>query len=252
MNCELWQDKIDAFVDAELAADEVRSFDEHLRSCPACAQETFARQRLKAETRLAGQRYVPSAEFADRIAQSVAPKRRRSLVWMPAFVSALAILLLTILIGFNWRERTLQQETVALLVNQLADQHVSTLASDHPVDVISTDRHTVKPWFAGKVPFSVDIPNLEGTGFELVGGRLTYVRQTPAAQLIFSTRKHRISVFMVREGAEVAALGNDQAPIRRAGFNTQTWVEDGVRYFAISDVNPQDIHRLCDLLKSES
>ena len=88
MNCELWQDKIDAFVDAELAADEVRSFDEHLRSCPACAQETFARQRLKAETRLAGQRYVPSAEFADRIAQSVAPKRRRSLVWMPAFVSA--------------------------------------------------------------------------------------------------------------------------------------------------------------------
>ena len=252
MNCELWQDKIDAFVDAELSADEARSFDEHLRSCPACAQETFARQRLKAETRLAGQRYVPTAEFAEQVAQRIAPKRKRSVVWMPALASAAAVLLLAIFVGVAWHERSNQQEVGAQLVNQLVDQHVTTLASDHPVDVVSTDRHTVKPWFAGKVPFSVDIPNLEGTGFELIGGRLTYVRQTPAAQLIFGTRKHRISVFMVREGREVAALGNDSSPVRREGFNTQTWVEDGIRYFAISDVNAQDIHRLCDLLKTES
>jgi anti-sigma factor RsiW len=252
MNCELWQDKIDAFVDAELSADEARGFDEHLRSCPACAQETYARQRLKAETRLAGHRYVPSAEFAEQIAHRFSPTRKRSFVWMPTLTAAAAVLLLAIFVGVAWRERSSQQEVSAQLVNQLVDQHVATLASDHPVDVVSTDRHTVKPWFAGKVPFSVDIPNLEGTGFELIGGRLTYVRQTPAAQLIFGTRKHRISVFMVREGREVASLGNDSSPVRREGFNTQTWVEDGIRYFAISDVNAQDIHRLCDLLKSES
>jgi anti-sigma factor RsiW len=252
MNCELWQDKIDAFVDAELAADEARNFDEHLRSCTACAQETFARQRLKAETRLAGQRYVPRPEFAEQVAQRIAPQRKRSFVWMPALASAAAVLLLAIFVGVTWRERSSQQEVSAQLVNQFVDQHVASLASDHPVDVVSTDRHTVKPWFAGKVPFSVDIPSLENTGFELLGGRLTYVRQTPTAQLIFGTRKHRISVFIVREGKEIAALGNDSSPVRRQGFNTQTWVEDGIRYFAISDVNPQDIHRLCDLLKSES
>jgi anti-sigma factor RsiW len=248
MNCELWQDKIDAFVDAELSADEARRFDQHLRSCTACAQETFVRQRLKAETRLAGQRYVPSAEFSERLTTRLAPQRKKTRVWILALASALAVLLLTTFIGLGWRERALQQEAVA----QLVDQHVTMLASDHPVDVISTDAHTVKPWFAGKVPFSVEIPNLEGTGFELIGGRLTYLRQTPAAQLIFGVRKHRISVFMVREGREVSALGNDSAPVRRAGFNTQTWVEDGIRYFAISDVGPQDIHRLCDLLKAES
>jgi anti-sigma factor RsiW len=115
--------------------------------------------------------------------------------------------------------------------------------------VLSSDSHTVKPWFAGKVPFSVDMPNLSGTDFELVGGRLTYVQQVPAAQLVFGIRKHRISVFMLRDGAAVATLGNDTAPVRRTGFNTQTWVEDGVRYFAISDVNPADIRKLCDLLK---
>jgi anti-sigma factor RsiW len=248
MNCELWQDMIDAFVDSELAADEARSFDQHLRSCPACAQETFARQRLKAETRLAGQRYVPSAEFSERLTKRISPRRQKIFVWRPALTSAVAVLLLAVFVGFGWRERTLQQQEVA----QLVDQHVTTLASDHPVDVISTDAHTVKPWFAGKVPFSVDIPKLEGSGFELVGGRLIYLRQTPAAQLIFGVRKHRISVFMVREGREVSALGNDSAPVRRGGFNTQTWVEDGIRYFAISDVDPRDIHRLCDLLKSES
>jgi anti-sigma factor RsiW len=248
MNCELWQDKIDAFVDSELPADEARHFDQHLRSCPACAQETFARQRLKAETRLAGQRYTPSAEFSERLAKRLAPRRKRSFIWIPALASATAVLLLAVFIGFGWRERTLQQQEVA----QLVAQHVTTLASDHPVDVISTDAHTVKPWFAGKVPFSVDIPNLEGTGFELVGGRLVYLRQTPAAQLIFGVRKHRISVFMVREGREVSALGNDSAPVRRGGFNTQTWVEDGIRYFAISDVSPQDVRQLCDLLKTAS
>lgn len=248
MNCELWQDKIDAFVDSELPADEARHFDQHLRACPACAQETFARQRLKAETRLAGQRYIPSTEFSERLAQRLAPRRKRAFIWIPALASAAAVLLLAVFIGFGWRERTLQQQEVA----QLVDQHVTTLASDHPVDVVSTDAHTVKPWFAGKVPFSVDVPNLSGTSFELLGGRVVYLRQMPAAHLIFGVRKHRISVFMVREGREVSALGNDEAPVRRGGFNTQTWAEDGIRYFAISDVSPQDIRQLCDLLKTAS
>jgi len=247
MNCELWQDKIDAFVDRELGPEETRGFDEHLRSCPACSQETLARQRLKAETRLAGQRFTPSAEFERRIRQQVAPKRAR-LFSLPAFAAVAAVLLFAITAAVVWRDRTLKQEVVA----QLVDQHVSALASEHPVDVISTDQHTVKPWFAGKVPFSVDLPNLSGTDFELLGGRVVYLQQSPAAHLIFGVRKHRISVFMVRDTGAAAALGNDAAPVRRSAFNTQTWVEDGIRYFAISDVNPQDIRRLCDLLKSSS
>src|SRR5262249_5024018 len=174
--------------------------------------------------------------------------RRKSILWLPALATAACVLVLAIFAGMAWRERTLQREVVA----QLVDQHVTTLASDHPVDVVSTDSHTVKPWFTGKVPFSVDIPNLSGTQFERVGGRLLYLQQMPAAQLIFGVRKHRISVFMVREGRELSALDSDQAPVRRGGFNTQTWTEDNIRYFVISDVNPQDIHKLCDLLKQSS
>jgi anti-sigma factor RsiW len=247
MSCEQWQDKIDAFVDSELTPTEARSFDEHLRSCHACSQEILARQRLKVETRLAGQRYIPRAEFERRIRHGLAP-RKKSPVWLPTLATAACVLVLAFFAALTWRDRSLQKE----VVTQLADQHVTTLASDHPADVLSTDSHTVKPWFAGKVPFSVDIPNLSGTEFELIGGRLVYLQQMPAAQLIFAVRKHRISVFMLRERPEISALGSNGVPVRRAGFNTQTWVEDGIRYFAISDVSPQEIHQLCDLLRLSS
>jgi anti-sigma factor RsiW len=122
-------------------------------------------------------------------------------------------------------------------------------ASSNPVDVLSADSHTVKPWFSGRVPFSVDIPKLAGTQFELVGGRVAYLQQVPAAQLVFAMRNHRISVFMFRDGRETAALEGDTLPIRRTGFTTQTWAEDGIRYFAVGDVDAQDVHNLCDLLK---
>ncbi|MGH9521253.1 MAG: anti-sigma factor family protein [Terriglobales bacterium] len=246
MNCATWQDKIDAFVDSELHADEAIAFEEHLRACPACSQETLARQRLKAETRLAGRRFVPNPEFELRMHQRLGPKRNRLLAWTPIIATAAAVFVLATFLGLSWRQHARGKAAVA----QLVDQHVTTLASDHPVDVLSTDSHTVKPWFGGKVPFSVDLPNLAGTQFELIGGRVVYMQQAPAAQIIFAIRKHRISVFMFRDSAAFTA--NDSAPVRRAGFNTQTWVEDGIRYFAISDVDSQDIRQLCELLKKAS
>ena len=110
----------------------------------------------------------------------------------------------------------------------------------------------MKPWFQGKVPFSVDIPELHDTQFTLVGGKLAYFEQNPAAQLIFAVRQHRISVFIFRESGQTAWLGQQTSPVRSTGFETQSWTEDGIRYVAISDVNPQDVRQLCELLKRRS
>ena len=247
MNCETWQDKLDAFVDAELPAAQAAAFEEHLRGCAGCAAETRARQRLKRETHLAGQAFAPPAELAAKIRKQYAPAPRR---W--ALVPALAGAALALVVGLLAARLLEHQSVQQQLVAQLVDQHVATLASPNPVDVVSTDAHTVKPWFAGKVPFSVDVPQLEGTPFTLVGGRLAYFQQAPAAQLIFAVRQHRISVFVFRDHGETALLGADRGPVRRMGFESQTWVEDGIRYFAISDVNGQDVARLCDLLKQAS
>ena len=244
MNCETWQDKIDAFVDAELASDEAQAFEAHMRSCPACSAETAARQRLKIETRMAGQRFAPSPAFETRLRRQLSPKRAQWF-WLPALAGAVAVLIVGVVLGLNWRDHVVQQQ----LVSQFADQHSATLASTNPVDVVSTDKHTVKPWFAGRVPFSVDLPDLGGTQFDLLGGRVTYVQQVPAAQLLFGVRKHRVSVFVFRETPASSALGSDDAPVRRAGFNTATWKRDDLRYFVISDVDPNDVRQLCGLLQ---
>src|SRR5258706_13807919 len=101
MNCEAWQDKIDGFVDSELARDEALGFGEHLRTCPGCSQETLARQRLKAETRLAGQQFAPSPEFERRMRGRIAPKRAR-LMWWPAVAGAAGGLVGVAVLGLRW------------------------------------------------------------------------------------------------------------------------------------------------------
>jgi anti-sigma factor RsiW len=244
MDCDVWQDKIDAFVDSELSAGQGRAFEEHLRMCPACSLETLWRQRLKVETRLAGQRFTANREVATRVRSRIG-SRRSPIVWLPALASAGAVLLLALAIGITWTQSVVQRHLVA----QLVDQHVATMASSNPVDVLSTDSHTLKPWFSGRVPFTVDVPRLAGTQFELVGGRIAYLQQVPAAQLMFAMRNHRISVFMFHDGPETAALPSDTLPVRRTGFATETWVEEGIRYFVISDVDAADVRDLCDLLK---
>lgn len=246
MNCEMWQDKLDAFVDLELPSAEQRDFEAHLRSCQACSAEALARQRLKSQTRLAGQRFVPSAEFEKRMLARTAPKRT-TWNWFPALAATATLAILALSVFAVWKQRSAGQE----LASQLVDQHVATMASANPVDVLSNDSHNVKPWFQGKVPFSVEMPNLEGSQFTLVGGKVSYVQQNPAAQLIFAVRQHRISVFVMRETRETTALGEQNTPSRRLGFNTQSWTEDGIRYFAISDVNPQAIQQLCERLKRQ-
>jgi len=248
MSCDVWQDKFDAFVDMELSQAEARGFEDHLRACPACSAEALARQRLKSQTRLAGQRFTPSAAFEERIKKTIAAPKRVRWAWLPAMAATAAVVLAMVVGGVSWRRNLVEQQ----LTSQLVDQHVATMASANPVDVISTDAHTVKPSFQGKVPFSVDVPDVHDTQFTIVGGRLAYFRQTPAAQLIFAVRQHRISVFVFRDTAETASLGEQTSPVRRMGFETQTWAEDGIRYFAISDVNAQDVRQLCDLLKRRS
>ena len=102
----------------------------------------------------------------------------------------LLIASVTVWVNHTGREREL---------TEIADLHVTELASTNPVDVVSTDQHTVKPWFAGKLPFSFNIPELQNSDFTLVGGRVAYFQHSPGAQLLFKLRKHQLSVFIFKE-----------------------------------------------------
>jgi anti-sigma factor RsiW len=246
MACDSWVDKLDAYLDGELPAVETSALDVHLRGCPTCAAQALARVQMKRALKTSGQRFVPSPEFKARMRAQLAPKpaSRWNLVWaFPA--AALALLLATVLIT-GLADRRSRQQT---LVSELTDLHVSTLASSTPVDVVSSDRHTVKPWFQGRVPFTFNLPELQNTDYQLLGGRVTYLAQVPGAHLIYQLRKHEISVFIFPEQALPASLSVAQ-PGQHLAFHLVAFTQGGLRYFVLGDVSPADLDALARLLQS--
>ena len=127
---------------------------------------------------------------------------------------------------------------------------MATLASANPVDVVSTDRHTVKPWFAGRIPFSFELPELPNSEFTLLGGRVAYLQRSPGAQLLFGFRKHKISVFIFKEDAAGYPSVLGDLGSRKLAFQAESWSEGGLRYYIISDASAADVHSLGELLKS--
>ena len=247
MVCEIWADKLDAYLDDELPVAEARALGEHLRGCAACAAESLSRVQQKRAVQAAGQRFTPDPAFRARIQKSIAPRRmsRWKLVWFPALAGAMALLIVGAISLHLNRERRGEQQ----LLGELADLHVATLASSNPVDVVSTDRHTVKPWFAGKIPFTFNLPELQDSPFSLIGGKVSYLNQAPGAELIFHVRQHQISVFIFQEQALRSTCAGETAQSARS-FSARTWSHNGLCYFMISDVAGQDLDKLSELMKA--
>jgi anti-sigma factor RsiW len=242
-----WAPKIDPYLDSELSAEEMSGMDAHLRECPGCASDVLRRLRLKRATRLAGQRYTPSVEFRRRIERKVAAKSSaRRWLWMPALAMAAVVLLSAVVTVGRWYERARSEQLLA----ELADIHVTDLASATPVDVVSTDRHSVKPWFQGKLPFTFDLPELQGTGYTLVGGRVAYLQHEPGAHLLYNVGAHHISVFIFRARPEIERVFPARDSTRRMlSFQVQSWATGGLRYFVFGDASPEAIQGLSRLLK---
>jgi anti-sigma factor RsiW len=248
MVCESWKAKLDTYLDGEVPEEEMRSFDAHVRSCPSCSADALMRVQMKRAIQAAGKRYTPSAEFRKRMEQKLAPKPQRSfrLGFMLVTAAALVLVVGTLTSAYLGTRSGRDQ-----VFSEVADLHVAALASSSPVDVISTDRHTVKPWFQGKIPFAFNLPELQNTEFSLLGGRMTYLDQTPGAHLIYDLRKHHISVLVFQERSLPARL--DENPVsKKQPFNMETWTQGGLRYFVIGDTSSADIDSLAKLFKAAS
>jgi anti-sigma factor RsiW len=256
MVCESWKAKLDTYLDGEVPEKEMRTFDAHVRNCPSCSADALARVQMKRAIQVAGKRFTPSAEFRKRMQQSIAPKRQRSfrVGWMLAAAAAVILVvgsLTSAYLGIRSARDLAYRDHV---FSEIADLHVATLASSSPVDVISTDRHTVKPWFQGKIPFAFNLPELQNSEFSLLGGRMTYLDQTPGAHLIYDVRKHHISVFVFQERSLKlpASLGENSLSPKKLPFNMETWSQGGLRYFVIGDASTADINNLAKLFKTTS
>ena len=245
MACEWSRTMLDAYVDGELSSQEALAFSDHLRACSSCTSATLERVQTKRSVALAGRRYQPPAALRAKILQTIPAKPRRVIRWQWAIVAApaLAVLLITLFFGLQVERQKARGQRVS---SELTDLHVSTLASANPVEVVSSDRHTVKPWFQGKIPFTFNLPELQGSEFTLLGGRVTYLEQTPGAHLIYQVRKHEISVFIFPDrGAESSPLGATNV----LSFNVESWTKNGLRYFVVGDAGKADIEALSKLLQ---
>jgi anti-sigma factor RsiW len=239
--------KLGPYVDSELPAGELAQFESHLRECPNCAADALGLMKMKHMTRAAAARYSPTPEFRLRMEQSFRAKKKPSWSsgWIPRIaVSAVAAVLLLASIVI-WVNRSDRERTFA----ELTDMHVATLASANPVDVVSTDRHTVKPWFAGKIPFTFNLPELQNSEFTLAGGRVSYFHHSPGAQLLFNLRKHELSVFIFQERSGWVPFSAASLTSTTLTFHVETWSHGGLRYFIVSDAPASDVHALSELMK---
>jgi|KBSMisStaDraftv2_1062788.scaffolds.fasta_scaffold193012_2 anti-sigma factor RsiW len=248
MTCEEVGRMLDAYVDENCSPEERTAIEAHLHSCTSCASEALRRLQMKRATRAAAARYSPSPDFRRRIEESIRAKQRPAhwFSWgRPLAALATAMLVVAVSIGL-WTRHTAREQAMT----ELLDLHVAIAASSNPVDVVSSDRHTVKPWFQGKLPFAFNLPELANTPYTLIGGKLVFLGRNPSAQLLFSVRKHDLSVFIAEQNRSFPMLDSRVHSDREKGFSTESWVRDGLRYVIISDTSPQDVRALGELLRS--
>ena len=246
MSCGSWMEKLDVYLDGESNEADTRALENHLRECAQCTAQVLSKVQLKRAMQSAGRRFMPDPAFRARIQENFARQPSRlKLIWLPILAAPYVLIAVFIVISALGHGSGDQP-----MLAELADLHIATLASTNPVDVPSSDRHTVKPWFEGKIPFTFNLPELQGTPFTLVGGKVSYLHQSPGAELVFRVRQHQISVFIFREQALGKVRLEDSTDAR--SFNVRSWNHNGLRYFVIADVSGKDLDELAALLKAAS
>jgi anti-sigma factor RsiW len=247
MTHEEFEAMLSAYVDGELP--EASSLEAHLATCAACAARlaqyrSFGdalRQQAEPAPAVLRERVAAALAAADVTVASPWVRRRRP-VWLWGAAVAAAVIVAVI-----W-----PRSTDNAVAREVLDSHIRSLAGDeaHLMDVASTDQHTVKPWFTGKLDFAPTVVDFSADGFPLLGGRVDYVAGRRAAALVYGRRQHRINLYEWPASSgpsEVAPAGE-----LRLGYSMLHWSHAGMVYWAVSDVNAADLAQLARNIDSTS
>jgi anti-sigma factor RsiW len=236
MTCDEAEILQHALIDGELDAGHAREVEDHIATCPRCAAQLQAYREMSKAVAGADLRYAAPPQLRRRIEaalpQARMPNRRAVLrgFAMGSAASAIAATGLVAIILRSDDEQRIQSEVVSA--------HLRSLQAGHLTDVLSTDQHTVKPWFNGKLDVAPPVVDLTAQGFTLIGGRLDYVDTRPIGAIVYRRRSHVINLFV----AQTASTARRAAKIEALqGFNIRRWSERGLNYWAVSDLAADEL-----------
>jgi len=235
-------ERIELYFDGELDAAQQEETRQHLVECPECSALHSRLLEQRAAIRSGALYYDAPTELRNSVRAALRKESRpgSAFFWQPFAIAACLLLVASL----AWNVFQLRSHRAATDLTQIVlDDHLSSLIGNHLLDVVSSDQHTVKPWFAGKLDFSPDVKDLAPQGFPLAGGRVDYVAGRRVAALVYHRRQHVITVFIWPGAAEA------ESGAARNGYNLLRWNAGGMTYWAVSDVSAADLSALRSLLR---
>jgi anti-sigma factor RsiW len=253
LNCQETQELIHGYVDGELELTKNLEMDRHLQECSACARTCADLRALQAAIKAEAPYFQAPSSLQKRIRSSVRTATKAGTVrhTFPWHKLAIAASLALVLVG-GWvllRGLSLRTEEPTLTRELLASHVRSQMVPGHRVDIESSNRHVVKPWFDGKLDFSPTVNDLTDQGFSLVGGRLDYLDNRPVAALVYKRREHLINLFIWpwTPGSEVAP-----GRLTLQGYHLFHWTQAGMNYWAVSNLNERELQDFVHLLQEKA
>jgi anti-sigma factor RsiW len=239
MNCEEAEVLLHALIDGELDAGHAREVETHIAGCPHCAAALSDYREMSKLMASADVRYKAPSELRQRIeaalpqAKVVQMPSRRSVLRGFAMGSAVSAIAATGLVAI-----VLRNDDMERIQSEVVSAHLRSLQAGHLIDVVSTDQHTVKPWFNGKLDVAPPVIDLTAEGFTLIGGRLDYVDARAIGAVVYRRRQHVINLFV----AQTASTERRSAKIETVqGFNIRHWSDRGLNYWAVSDLAKDEL-----------
>jgi anti-sigma factor RsiW len=239
MTCDEAEILLHALIDGELDAGHAREVEEHIAQCPGCAAELASYRRMSRAIAQTDLRYTAPPGLRQRIEAALPqpPRReapsRRSVLRGFALGSAVSAIAATGLFAIVLRSDDAQR-----IDAEIVSAHLRSLQPGHLIDVVSTDQHTVKPWFNGKIDVAPPVIDLTAQGFTLIGGRLDYVDARPIGAVVYKRRAHVINLFV----AQTANTEHKSAKMEMIqGFNIRSWSDRGLNYWAVSDIEADEL-----------
>ena len=251
MRCDEARELIGAFIDGEASHPRTQALRDHTSSCASCENvlADFRRtsQQLKRLGRVTASATLKSRVHAALAAEAIPPLHLVGL-WSPRRLAAAlvaACLVSALLTGLVTWGVMRQQGSDARVDQEVVTAHIRSLLQDSPIQVASSDPHTVRPWFNGRVEFAPAVQDLAAEGFRLAGARLDYVAGRRVGALVYMRRMHVVNVFIWPSPVHEDAA---QRPIQVNGYNLVWWKRGGLAYWAVSDLNATELRQLQNLL----